>query len=121
MDFKDHAVKSLERINGENPEFLKKHWAKISPMIWQVHYWFDEFYNQPPYDNPYTLFYHREVRHHWDGIRQAVEIYSAKYGEEFRDIIRQAGEDHMRQDYFQDIPGSREECSRRLLRSMRGW
>ena len=119
MDVPDHVYKSLAKIQRNNLQLLIDHWSDISPMTWHVHFWFDEFCNQPPYDNVYTLFYHREVRHHLEGIIEAVAVFSQKFGQQYADLIRQAAEDHVNDD-FGEIP-SKAECSRHYLRTKRGW
>ena len=119
MDYKDHALKSLGKINQEQPRFLNEHWEIISPMIWKLHFWFDEFFGSPGYDSVYTLWYHREVRHHLEGIWLAIDKFTKKYGQEYEKIIRQAAEDHVWDD-FGEIP-SKAECTRRYLRDKRGW
>jgi hypothetical protein len=117
MGITEHVAKSLHKINSQAPEFLKKHWDVLNPLIWELHYWFDYFYRSPGYETFYSLMYHREKRHHWEGIVDAVRIFTEKYGLEFVEIIQQAAEDHVRDD-FGEIP-SEAECSRRYIRQKR--
>ena len=119
MDYKDHAAKSFNKIQQNAPEFLKENWSVLSPMIWELHYWFDYFFGDKGYETVYTLFYHREKRHHIEGIAEAIAVFTAKYGEKFHQIIMEESETHVRDD-FGEIP-SQAECSRHYLREKRGW
>lgn len=63
--------------------------------------WFDYFINKKNEDFDYTginCLKHREQRHHHEGINEAVKIYSKKYGDKYKKIIRQEAERHVYDD-----------------------
>ena len=119
METKAHVFKSLAKIQQNDPQLLHDQWPVINALIWQLHFWLDEFFGAPDYETVYTLFYHREVRHHVEGISLAVEFFSQKFGQQYAELIRQEAEDHVCTD-FGEIP-SQAECSRHYLREKRGW
>ncbi|MCX6739763.1 MAG: hypothetical protein NTZ49_00860 [Candidatus Parcubacteria bacterium] len=119
MDYKVHTERSFNRIYRNDPDFLKENWDQLYPLIWELHFWFDYFFGDKGYETGYTLFYHREKRHHVEGITEAIKVFTKKYGEKFRQIIREESEAHVFDD-FGEIP-SQAECSRHYLREKRGW
>ncbi len=119
MKTADHVIKSFRQINDQNPEFLKENWSVLQPLIWQLHFWLDYFSGRPDYETVYTVFYHREQRHHQEGICEGVSHFVSLYGLKFRSIIREELTRHVRDD-FGEIP-AQAECTRRYLREKRGW
>lgn len=115
----DHVKKAFENIERKAPQFLINNWVVLYSLFWELHSWMDQFANIAPYDNVYTLYYHREQRHHWEGIDEAILIFTSRYGIQLMPLIRQELEMHIFDD-FGEIP-SKSECSRRYLREKRGW
>ncbi|MFA5188293.1 MAG: hypothetical protein WC460_02955 [Patescibacteria group bacterium] len=119
MDITAHVFRSLAKIQRNNPQLLINEWAIISPLAWEIHAWFDAFFGLPPYDGVYSLYYHREVRHHREGIIEAVKVFSQRFGQRYADLIEEIAKDHVRDD-FNEIP-SRAECSLHYLNQKMGW
>ena len=114
MDTQDHVYKSLHHLNYKDPKFFKENWDKISPLIWELHYWLDYFAGMPGYQE-LSVIYHKEQRHHWEGIQEAVKKFIAKFGQEFEQIILAEAEIHVSDDFCGDIP-SKDECTHRYIR-----
>ncbi|HDQ22593.1 MAG TPA: hypothetical protein ENN28_01315 [Candidatus Uhrbacteria bacterium] len=114
-----HAAKSFAKIYEQTPRFFLKDWPVIFKLIWELHCWFDRFANTKGYNTPGTLWYHREQTHHWEGIDEAVRIFTCKYGLKFMIIIEQEAKQHVLDD-FGEIP-SKSHVTRYYLRQKRGW
>lgn len=115
----EHLENSIYRIRQKHQQFLVANREVICQLLTELHTWFDFFCGKEGYDSAYTLFYHREKRHHVEGITEAIEFFTPKYGEEFRQIISEEADGHVRDD-FGEIP-SQAECNRFYLREKRGW
>jgi len=114
-----HAAKSFAKIYEKTPEFFLKNWPVIFKLIWELHCWLDRFSNTKGYNTPGTIAYHREQTHHVDGIREAVIVFTSKYGLQYMIIIEEEARRHVYDD-FGEIP-SKEHVTRRYLRQKRGW
>ncbi len=99
-----HIAKSLDNIRKNHSELYRLRKKDIEKLIAELHKWFDLFS-----EKPLAEFYgyvdrramrHREQRHHWDGIIAATYVFTKKYGEEFRVIIAEESEQHIRDDFF---------------------
>lgn len=117
--FQEHFETSWLRVRENHHDLVVENREVICRLLVELHEWFDFFCGKEGYDSAYTVFFHREQRHHRDGILDAIEIFSAKYGEKFREIIRQEAERHVLDD-FGEIP-AKDEVTRRYLREKRGW
>jgi hypothetical protein len=117
--FQEHFDSSFYRISQKYPQLLIKNREVICKLLVELHEWFDYFSGKEGYNTVYTVFYHREQRHHMEGIIEAIAIFTAQYGEKFRQIITEESRAHVRDD-FGEIP-SQDECDRRYLREKRGW
>ncbi len=115
----DHAIKSFEKIYKESPGFFINNWPVIFKLIWDLHSWFDRFANTKGYNTPGTIWYHREQAHHWQGINEAVRIFTCKYGLKFMIVIKQEAKQHVLDDFGEIL--SKENITRRYLRQKRGW
>ncbi len=119
MKFQEHFDNSLYRIKQKYPQFLIDNREVICKLLFELHQWFDYYSNKEGYDTVFTVFYHREKRHHDEGIIEAISIFTAQYGEKFRQIIEEEARAHVYDD-FGEIP-SEAEVTRRYLREKRGW
>ncbi len=117
--FQVHFDSSLSRVRQKYPEFFIDNRERICQLLVELHEWFDFFCGKAGYNTAYTLFYHREKRHHDEGILEAAIIFTDKYGENFSQIIKEEAEMHVFED-FGEIP-AKYECTRRYLREKRGW
>jgi len=117
--FQEHFDNSFYRIKQKHPQFLIDNREVICKLLTEMHQWFDFYCGKEGYTTVYTLFYHREKRHHAEGIIEAIAIFTAKYGENFRQIIEEEANGHVKDD-FGEIP-SQAECDHRYLREKRGW
>ena len=95
----------------------------LEKMLLELHLWFDEFNLRKGEDYDYTginCIKHREQRHHVEGISEAVEIFSGKYGKNFKAIIREEAERHV-QDDMNHIPFKDDYKRIGFWKQLRGW
>jgi hypothetical protein len=119
MDTKNHITKSFDRLYQENPRYFLDQWQILRKLVWELHSWFDAYNCTKGYNSVYTIYYHREVRHHWEGIDQCVIFFTSRYGLQYGHIILAEAKTHV-QDDFGEIP-SQSEVTRHYLRKKRGW
>ena len=101
MEFPEHFDGSFYRIRLNNPQFLIDHREVICKLLAELHIWFDEFAKTKGEGFDYTgrrKIRHRQERHHWEGILEAIAKFTAKFGEEYRDIIEQEAKQHVIDD-----------------------
>ena len=106
MDLSVHIRNSILRIKEQRPTLYQRREKEINRMIRELHEWFDWFENKKTSEYDYTeinCMKHREKRHHQEGIRQAVNIFSKEYGREFEEIIDEESQAHIFDD-FGNIP-----------------
>ena len=102
----DNSIENLRKKHSQEHEIYKEVLEKI---LSELHLWFDDFDLKKGEGYDYTginCAKHKEQRHHVEGINEAIEIFSKKYGETFRMIIREESERHVLDDmgsiYFRD-------------------
>lgn len=117
--FSEHFEMSFYRVNQKYPQLMIENREVICQLLSELHKWFDFYSNKDGYNTVYTIFYHREQRHHAEGILEAITVFTSKYGEKFRQIIEDESYGHVMDD-FGEVP-SQAECNRRYLRAKRGW
>lgn len=101
----EHIKKSFDNIKKNHPELYNSRKDVLEKLIPELHRWFDLFSEKPlaelyGYTGFYRVMKHREQRHHWDGIIAATYVFVRKYGEEFRVIIAEESQSHVRDDFF---------------------
>lgn len=95
-----HISDSLEHIACSYP-FFEAEKETITRLITELHEWLDEYHNTKTEDYDYTginVMKHREKRHHLEGIIEAKELFSAKYGEKYAKIIQTEAGRHVSMD-----------------------
>ena len=109
MKVEKHVDNSVENIRRKHSQEYKIHKDVLEKILFELHTWFDDFDLKKGVDYDYTgvnCIKHREQRHHVEGISEAAEIFSKRYGENFRAIIREEAERHVLDDmgsiYFRD-------------------
>ena len=109
MKVEKHTSKSIEIIKKNHPKEYEDYHDVLENILLELHRWFDDFDSKQGENYDYTginCIKHREQRHHVEGISEAVAIFSKKYGENFRIIIREEAERHVSDDmnfiYFRD-------------------
>ncbi len=100
----EHIKKSTENIKKNHSELYNSRKDAIDKLIPELHRWFDLFSEKKlaelyGYVDRMAM-RHREQRHHWDGIIAATYVFTRKYGEEFRVIIAEESQQHVRDDFF---------------------
>ena len=100
-----HIRKSQENISKKYPDFYNENKETIDKLVTELHKWFDEFSRNPLAEKhgyvDINCMKHRRERHHIEGIRWAEEIFTKRYGEEFRGIILEEGKIHVIDDMKQ--------------------
>jgi len=102
MKIKEHLESSLNSIRKNYPEIYGEKRDVLEELLLELHKWFDAFAGKKSedydYSNPRFCIRHREQRHHIQGIRMAVEIFSKHYGRDFAKLIGEEAERHVRED-----------------------
>lgn len=96
-----HIEHSMKNIRERYPEIYEERRKILEELIRELHVWFDYFAGKKEKDYDYTginFIKHREKRHHIEGIKVAVEIFTRKYGKEFTDIVEEEGRRHVIED-----------------------
>lgn len=118
METRDHVLKSLEHIRYNDPEFYFANQCAIVRLMYKLHRWLDHFAGKPGYqdtDEARNAKYHKEQRHHCEGRDEAVEKFTAEFGEEFRMVIYDEAYIHISDDFCGDFP-SKDQCTRLYIR-----
>ena len=122
MEPKDHTTKSFERLYRDNPQFFLDNWLVLRVMILELHSWLDAFNCTKTSQGDFTGIHcmeHRQVRHHPQGVNEAVVRFTAEYGQEFGQIIEQEAKAHIYED-FGFMPSQDDYC-KRFWREIRGF
>jgi hypothetical protein len=104
--FQEHFDGSFYRIKLNSPQFLIEHREVICQLLAELHNWFDEFSGTKGEGYDFTdrrKIRHRAMRHHWEGIWEAVAKFTQKYGPEYHDIIEQEAKQHVKDDMLGKI------------------
>ncbi len=97
----DHIRRSFECIE-EYAKPSDEQRKILDKMIPELHEWMDEYDGKKGEGYDYTginCMKHREKRHHVEGAREAEQIFSKKYGKDFKDIIMQEAGRHIMDDW----------------------
>lgn len=111
---KDHSFRSLEFISRNSPDFFLSNHCAIVRLMCGLHSWLDYFAGKDGYRD-YSFMYHKERRHHSEGINEAVRKFSDEFGEDFKDLIREEARRHISDDFCGHIP-SKDECDHSYIR-----
>ena len=82
---KHHLKKSMRYIEIIDEELYFRKWIMFMILFYKLHKWFDDFAGKGKYIKYYYI-WHREKRHHVVGIKEAVEIFTEKYRNEFPEL-----------------------------------
>ncbi len=119
METRNHVFKSLEHIRYNEPEFYFANQCKIVRLMHKLHRWLDYFAGKPGYrdtNEERKVKYHKEQRHHCEGRDEAVEKFTAMFGEEFRIMIFMEAYIHISDDFCGDFP-AKSRCTRIYIRT----
>ncbi|MBU0929551.1 MAG: hypothetical protein KJ623_00575, partial [Nanoarchaeota archaeon] len=98
----NHIRKGKKNIQEKYPKLYEENKETIDKLIIELHEWFDQ-YSKPPLAQKYgyidrTKIRHRRELHHIEGIRWAEDLFTKKYGEDFRNIILEESKIHVIDD-----------------------
>jgi hypothetical protein len=108
-----HVERSLIFARKNFPELFALEMEVVIDLIKELHGWLDYYDSRKGKDDdgPFDFtgarnIRHRAKRHHIEGFREAVKLFTEKYGEKFTNLIRQEAERHIKDDMGQILSKS---------------